>query len=225
MVTPNNNNIDLKEQFEQLFTQIMEIKIMSEDLIYLHPKNDNYNDLIFYSPLFLRMRDGLKALFALRFCNFLNNNEHYNLTSFVNYLIKNYDNITFENMVDLKEIEKCKDKISKIKNSPEHKTLLHIRNKHLAHIDKDRAKTNLKEVFQDDIDKVIGDLVEIFKFLGNKLFDTSFNMEIMYWDKDHNILHQMSSYYDVMKLYEGKKYNSISQKIELKEIEDILKKH
>lgn len=212
----------LKEQFEQLFQLIIEIKILSEDLIYLHPKHDNFNDLIFYSPLLQRLIEGLKTQFALRYCTFLNNKEHYNLSSYINKLIKRFDDIPFTNPIELIEIENSRNRISKIRKSNEFKAVLHIRNKYLAHIDKDRSETKLPEVYQDDIDLQIDELINIFKFIGSSLFGQTYLIELMHWDKDHTILDQLSNYYDIIELYEKIKYKTENRVIEIDEIDKII---
>lgn len=223
MEKPQIHIEQLKEQFKQLFQQIIEIKILSEDLIYLHSKHDNFNELIFYSPLLQRLIEGLKTQFALRYCTFLNSKEHYNLTSYVNNLIKNYDEVPFLNPTELNEIESYRNRISKIKKSKEFKSVLHIRNKHLAHIDSNRSETNLPEVYQDDIDLQIDELVDIFKFIGSNLFGTAYIIELMHWDKDHIILNQLSNYYDIIELFEDTKYRKDNNKtIEIDKIDEIL---
>ena len=213
--------INRKQHFEQLFHQLIEINILSEDLDYLFRRDKNDNELLFYSPLFNRMLESMKALFALRYCTFLNDRENFNLSAFLDDILLNFDTIEFSKPTEKNEIQNYKKKLSHIKKSTETKVLKHIRNKHLAHIDKDRANTDLGEITLDSVQLHIEEIKEIFMNLGSKLFNIYYKIDLIEFQKDHSLLYQLSTYYNLCDMLDDYKYKRKEKVISITEIEKL----
>jgi plasmid maintenance system killer protein len=214
----------LKDEFDHLFLQLGEIKVINDDLIYLHPEEGIYNKSAYPSEngILSRLIHGLKIEFALKYMVFLNDRENHNLISFIQNLIRNFECDSLTDRIKLDDLKGYLSKLKRIKNSNEYKVLYHLRNKHFAHLDKNRNETHLPVVNQVDISKQIDHIIEIFKTIGSALFATHYSTEVRYLDR--YLLQEISVYYDMIDFYNQQKHREKSTTIDLESIRKILKK-
>ncbi|MCG8330829.1 MAG: hypothetical protein MI974_24245 [Chitinophagales bacterium] len=217
---------EVKNKCDQLHEQLAMINLLGEDLVYLFPKDEStYHRHVFTSKLLERLIEGLKVNFALKVCTFLSHKEDSNICSFISYLLINHSNSDWKELITIEELHVSQKGIETIKSSLAYKVLLHIRNRHYAHLDKNRDKTDLEEVLHDEVMKMIKELIEIFQTLAGRLFETYYNVEFMHWDVDHNLIQQLSGYYETRDLIKIAKYDQKTASVSLKEIEESMKKY
>jgi len=215
--------IDRKNDFDTLFKQILWINTLGKDLIYLHQIRDNsYHESIFSSDFFLRLIEGLKTMFALKFCIFLDNKGHCNIYSFINILITKYDSSDWENLITIHDLRNIEYGLIQIKSSNEFRTLKYMRDKFYAHEDNEKENKNL----ETDLIKVmivVNKLIEYFRLLGSKLFGINYITDL--WNMDHKLIESLSRYYEIMELINHTKYEKQETVISIIELEACINKY
>jgi len=216
---------DIEDKFNNLYEQIMMIKLLGEDIEYLYPsENINTHELLYHSQLLLRMIEGIRTRFVLNLCSYLDKGEHRNMSSFLGMLAANRKNSNWKDLISKREIQLEQSKINQILESDEYKTILHFRNKTYAHKDKNFENTELVANHKD-VMAMIKKLIEQFEYLGGKLYNTSYQIDMMPWDKDHNIIQSLSSYYGILDLIEKHKYELNESPISINELDSIFKSY
>ena len=102
----------------------------------------------------------------------------------------------------------------------EFKTIEWFRNKIYAHVDSNSANTNLKT----DLDTILprlNELVRVLTILGRKLFQRSLSFTLLEMDKDHNIVQDLSQFYELRDYINNFRYGP--EKHESLSIDTILK--
>lgn len=133
----------LQSYYEKLHAQFMMVNLIGKDLIYLFPKDESYHEYIFASPLLNRLIEGLKVNFALRLNIFLDEDEHFNIVSFVRRLLLNHKKAEWNKHISRSELQNFEYQLNQIVDSIEIQTIRHIRNKIYAHSDKKAENTDL----------------------------------------------------------------------------------
>ncbi len=203
----------LENKFNVLFDELTRIILLADDLEYLfkYSKDASHPSV---SKFFLRVKYAMQMHFALDYCVFLSDKENFSLVRFV----KSLEDFS---IVNKQQLEYWKLRLEEIKNSNPHKTLRIMRDKVYAHRDN---ITSLHESFSTDLREAKEDLKklnELFKEIGNQLFETSYDFGWSSTDKAHWFFE------DLLKVYDGrKKYQELVLKgqktITLDELKDFL---
>lgn len=224
MEEEKNELEDIKDELDEFFKKIMMLDLLGSDLVYLHPKDNTYHNSIFGSIFFLRLIESHKVNFALHFIKLLDKREHNNLFSFLKRLLLHHKKASWKQSITLGELQDIENKIDIIIDSKEFKCIKHIRDKVYAHSDKGAEDTDLKTT-QDDVMIHVNTLKYIINELGSKICKIAFQMEMLWWDIDHDLLSKLSNYCEVIDNFKILKYERNEEKVGWEEIEEWITKY
>lgn len=222
----NENYIkDYQPYFYHLYEQLILANLYFEDLMYIAiAEEGSFNSALQDSPFLSRIQKALQAVFSLRIYSFLNEKESRNFPKLIGKLVKGHPRSDWKELISLGDLDHLQSEIHRLKDSTAFQTITHFRNKIYAHKDKNAFDTSLKSDMHS-VQNFMEKLISLFQFLGGKLFNTHFSVKLNPWDVDHNLIRQLSVFFEVMELYKELKFTKDKKVITLDELEKCLLKY